>query len=129
MSKTILVIEDNEDNMALITQLLESAGYTVEKAVTGMEGFEKTLELRPDIILLDIQLPDIEGTEVLQKIRSHKEIENIAIVAVTSYAMTGDREKLLAAGCTGYIEKPIDPFRILEELELILRSKNENSYS
>jgi len=129
MSKTILVIEDNEDNMALITQLLESAGYTVEKAVTGMEGFEKTLELRPDIILLDIQLPDIEGTEVLQKIRSHKEIENVAIVAVTSYAMTGDREKLLAAGCTGYIEKPIDPFRILEELELILRSKNENSYS
>ena len=129
MSKTILVIEDNEDNMALITQLLESAGYTVEKAVTGMEGFEKTLELRPDIILLDIQLPDIEGTEVLQKIRSHKEIENVAIVAVTSYAMTWDREKLLAAGCTGYIEKPIDPFRILEELELILRSKNENSYS
>ena len=123
MSKTILVIEDNEDNMALITQLLESAGYTVAIAVTGIEGYEKTLELRPDIVLLDIQLPDIEGTEVLRKIRSNKKIEDIAIVAVTSYAMAGDRKKLLAAGCNGYIEKPIDPFRILSDLNSILEEK------
>ena len=123
MNKTILVIEDNDDNMSLITQLLESAGKTVVKATTGMEGDEKTLELRPDIVLLDIQLPDIEGTEVLQMIRSNKEVEDIAVVAVTSYAMAGDREKLMAAGCNGYIEKPIDPFRILEELEIILKEQ------
>ncbi|MBT3630245.1 MAG: response regulator [Candidatus Marinimicrobia bacterium] len=123
MNKTILVIEDNDDNMSLITQLLESAGKTVVKATTGMEGYEKTLELRPDIVLLDIQLPDIEGTEVLQMIRSNKEVEDIAVVAVTSYAMAGDREKLMAAGCNGYIEKPIDPFRILEELEIILKEQ------
>ena len=123
MNKTILGIEDNDDNMSLITQLLESAGKTVVKATTGMEGYEKTLELRPDIVLLDIQLPDIEGTEVLQMIRSNKEVEDIAVVAVTSYAMAGDREKLMAAGCNGYIEKPIDPFRILEELEIILKEQ------
>ena len=123
MNKTILVIEDNDDNMSLITQLLESAGKTVVKATTGMEGYEKTLELRPDIVLLDIQLPDIEGTEVLQMIRSNKEVEDIAVVAVTSYAMAGDREKLMAAGCNGYIKKPIDPFRILEELEIILKEQ------
>ena len=123
MNKTILVIEDNDDNMSLITQLLESAGKTVVKATTGMEGYEKTLELRPDIVLLDIQLPDIEGTEVLQMIRSNKEVEDIAVVAVTSYAMAGDREKLMAAGCNGYIENPIDPFRILEELEIILKEQ------
>ncbi len=123
MNKNILVIEDNLDNMSLITQLLESAGNTVFKAVTGMEGYEKALELRPDVILLDIQLPDIEGTEVLQMIRRNKEVEDIAIVAVTSYAMAGDREKLMAAGCNGYIEKPIDPFRIFEELETILKEQ------
>ncbi|MBC8194036.1 MAG: response regulator [FCB group bacterium] len=123
MNKTILVVEDNEDNMSLITQLLESAGNTVIEAVTGMEGYEKTLALRPDVVLLDIQLPDIEGTEVLKMIRSNKEVEDIAIVAVTSFAMAGDREKLMAAGCNGYVEKPIDPFRIIEELEIILKEQ------
>jgi two-component system, cell cycle response regulator DivK len=114
--KTALIIEDNPDNMVLITRLLEKSGYRTLKAVTGMEGFEMALQKRPDFIILDIQLPDIEGTEVLRKIRSSEIGTNIPVIAMTSYAMSGDREKLLSAGCDGYIEKPIDPERVISQI-------------
>ena len=114
--KTALIIEDNPDNMVLITRLLKKSGYRTLQAVTGMEGFEMALQERPDFIILDIQLPDIEGTEVLRKIRSSEIGVGIPVIAMTSYAMSGDREKLLSAGCDGYIEKPIDPERVISQI-------------
>jgi len=114
--KTALIIEDNPDNMVLITRFLEKFGYRTLQAVTGMEGFEMALQKRPDFIILDIQLPDIEGTEVLRKIRSSEIGTSIPVIAMTSYTMSGDREKLLSAGCDGYIEKPIDPERVISQI-------------
>ena len=118
--KTALVIEDNRDNMVLITKLLKMAGYATIEAITGRSGYEAAVNLIPDFIVLDIQLPDIEGTEVLRLIRANAQTRHIPVIAMTSYAMTGDRERLLAAGCTGYIEKPINPMRVIAQiLEII----------
>jgi two-component system, cell cycle response regulator DivK len=114
--KTALIIEDNPDNMVLISRFLEKFGYRTLQAVTGMEGFEMALQKRPDFIILDIQLPDIEGTEVLRKIRSSEIGNSIPVIAMTSYAMSGDRERLLSSGCDGYIEKPIDPERVISQI-------------
>jgi two-component system, cell cycle response regulator DivK len=115
-----LVIEDNENNMELITFILEANGYQTIKAVTGMQGFEMSIQEKPDFILLDIQLPDILGTEVLKMIRNSKKGNSTPIIAVTSFAMAGDRERLLSAGCDGYIEKPIDPMRFIEQIKNVI---------
>ena len=122
--KTALVIEDNADNMELMTLILEQNGYNVIKAETGQQGFDLALEARPDFILLDIQLPDMDGLEVLRKIRSSEIDGDIPVIAVTSYAMVGDREKMMAAGCNGYIEKPIDPEKIIGQIREILGEKS-----
>jgi CheY-like chemotaxis protein len=118
--KTALIIEDNEDNMRLITLLLEKSSYSTLQAFTGMQGYETALREKPDFIILDIQLPDIEGTEVLRKIRASAIGTSIPVIAMTSYAMSGDREKLLAAGCDGYIEKPIDPERVITQIRRVI---------
>lgn len=118
--KTVLIIEDNENNMELISFILESAGYTTLRAYTGEEGCVKAINDKPDFIILDIQLPDIDGVEVIQRIRNHKNSRDIPAIAMTSYAMSGDREKLLLSGCDGYIEKPIDPDRILYQIQNVL---------
>jgi len=115
--KTALIIEDHPDNMVLICRLLDKAGYRTLQAMTGREGFETALQKRPDFIILDIQLPDIDGTEVLKKIRESEIGNTISVIAMTSYAMSGDREKLLSAGCDGYIEKPIDPIRVISQIK------------
>jgi len=115
-----LVIEDNENNMELITFILESNGYQVIQAVNGREGFACALRDRPDFILLDIQLPDILGTEVLAMIRDSEIGTSIPIIAVTSFAMAGDQERLLTAGCDGYIEKPIDPMQFIIQIEKVI---------
>ncbi|MGH8551404.1 MAG: response regulator [Methylococcales bacterium] len=117
---SVLVIEDNEDNLELIKFILEAHGYQVRHAATGREGVEQALILPPDFILLDIQLPDIDGEEVLRRIRSKEPGRSIPVIAVTSYAMSGDRERLLAAGCNGYIEKPIDPNTIIDQVKTVL---------
>ena len=114
--KRALVIEDNENNMELITFILEANQFQTLKAATGILGVELALRERPDFIILDIQLPDIMGTEVLKRIRNSEIGAGIPIIAVTSYAMAGDREKLLDAGCDGYIEKPIDPDSIITQI-------------
>ena len=118
--KRALVIEDNVDNMVLMTRLLQKAGYETIEAETGRDGFEKALAERPDFILLDIQLPDIIGTEVLKMIRESKIGHSIPVIAITSYAMTGDKEKLLAAGCDGYIEKPVDHQKVISQIKKIV---------
>lgn len=118
--RTALVIEDNEDNQVLIVSLLQWGGYRTIARATGQSGYEAALEKHPDLILLDIQLPDINGIEVLRRIRASEINDAIPIIAMTSYAMAGDRERLMAAGCTGYIEKPIEPTRVLDQIREIL---------
>jgi CheY-like chemotaxis protein len=109
MRRKILVIEDNEQNLYLTTFILEKHGYEVIQAREGGEGIRLAGQTEPDLILLDIQLPEMDGYQVAQALRSNPALEGVPIVAVTSYAMVGDRERILAAGCAGYLEKPINP--------------------
>ena len=121
--KRVLVVEDNENNMKLICLVLEKHGYEPIKAFTGEDGVDKAIQERPDIILMDIQLPDISGIEATQRIRMEDDMQEVPIIAITSYAMSGDREKILNVGCNGYFEKPIDPLTIVEDIEKIVSSK------
>jgi CheY-like chemotaxis protein len=118
--QTALIIEDNENNMELITFILEAYGYKTLRAVTGGSGVQMALNSSPDFVLLDIQLPDMDGEEVLKTIRATESGHTLPVIAVTSYAMSGDRERLLAAGCNGYIEKPIDPLLVINQIQGIL---------
>ena len=120
MMQTALVIEDNENNMELITFILEAHGYQTLRAMTGSEGIAVALSAAPDFVLLDIQLPDMDGAEALKAIRATELGRHMPIIAVTSYAMSGDMDRLLAAGCNGYIEKPIDPLLIINQVQGIL---------
>ena len=115
--KTALIIEDNDNNLELIRFILEKAGYNTRFAMTGLEGVQQALTIPPDFIILDIQLPDINGLEVLKRIRAHPVGAVVPIIAMTSYAMAGDKEKLLEEGCTAYIEKPIDPASVVAQIE------------
>jgi two-component system, cell cycle response regulator DivK len=117
----ILVIEDNDNNMYLITFILQKMGHLVLQAVTGEQGVEAAVREVPDLILMDIQLPGIDGFEATTQIRASAAARRVPIVAITSFAMTGDRERLLAAGCNGYIEKPIDPDTIMAQISGFLR--------
>jgi two-component system, cell cycle response regulator DivK len=117
-----LLIEDNEQNRYLATFLLEKHGYSVVPASNGVTGIEFGLSFQPKGILLDIQLPGLDGYEVARALRRNASLDGVPIIAVTSYAMEGDREKAMAAGCDGYIEKPIDPETFVSEVEkLFLR--------
>jgi len=121
MSGTVLLIEDNEQNRYLTTFLLERSGYTVVVAFDGPSGIVEAARWRPDIVLLDIQLPGMDGYAVAAMLRGIEALRDTPIIAVTSYAMVGDREKALGAGCTGYIEKPINPETFVAEIEDIAK--------
>ncbi len=125
MKQKLLLIEDNEQNRYLATFLLEKAGYIVVSAIDGKSGIECAERERPDLILLDIQLPSMDGYAVAQALRSNCRLSDISIIAVTSYAMPGDREKALAAGCDGYIEKPINPETFVAEIASHLDQKRK----
>lgn len=122
MKEKILLIEDNEHNRYLLTFLLQQHGYEVVVAENGPEGIELAKRDTPLLVLLDIQLPGMDGYDVARELRRNEALREAVIVAVTSYAMPGDREKALEAGCTGYIEKPIDPERFVTDMELIVRT-------
>ncbi|MBP7677420.1 MAG: response regulator [Thermoanaerobaculia bacterium] len=117
MSGTVLVVEDNEQNLYLVRFLLEGAGWTVVAAPDGPRALEEARSGRFELVLLDIQLPGMDGHAVARELRRIPALDGVPIVAVTSYAMLGDRERCLEAGCTGYIEKPINPDTFLEEVE------------
>lgn len=121
MKPEILVIEDNEQNRYLVTFILEKHGYQVVQARDGREGVELAERAKPALILLDIQLPGMDGYTVARELRNNPAFAEVPIVAVTSYAMAGDRERILAAGCNGYIEKPINPETFMDEVEQHLR--------
>ena len=127
MSIRTLIIEDNENNMYLTSFLLENSGHRVIQAFDGHKGVELARESIPDLILLDIQLPKMNGYEVARQLRSDPALVSIPIVAITSYAMPGDREKALEAGCNGYIKKPIDPDTFIAEIESFLTTDEDNS--
>ena len=117
MKSRILVIEDNEQNLYLVKFILEKNGYEVCEARDGREGIEMAEKIKPDLILLDIQLPVMDGYAVARTLRTKPDLAKVPIVAVTSYAMAGDREKTIAAGCNGYIEKPINPDIFMQQVE------------
>lgn len=116
MNNRLLIIEDNEQNMYLMRFLLEKSGFTVIGAENGRKGIEMALQCKPLAILLDIQLPEMNGYEVAAELKKHRDLDEAPIIAVTSYAMVGDREQILAAGATGYIEKPINPETFVAEI-------------
>jgi len=121
MNAKILLIEDNEQNRYLTTFLLEARGHEVVHAKHGRDGIELAKQHSPALILLDIQLPEMDGYAVARALRAIPALMQVPIVAVTSYAMAGDREKALAAGCNGYLEKPIDPDTFGPVVESFLR--------
>jgi len=127
LKQKILIIEDNDQNLYLATFLLEKGGYQTYAARTGVEGIDLAAKVRPDQILLDIQLPCMDGFEVLDRLRKIPELDGVPITAVTSHAMVGDRERCLAAGCNGYIEKPIDPDTFLKDVESYFSAPNNPS--
>ena len=122
MTPTILLIEDNEQNRYLATFLLEQHGYKVVHAFDGRNGIELARGLAPHLVVLDIQLPMMNGYEVARALRAIETLRDTPIIAVTSHAMVGDREKALAAGCNGYIEKPINPETFVTEVTSFARS-------
>jgi two-component system, cell cycle response regulator DivK len=116
----VLVIEDNEQNLYLTRYLLQAHGYPCVEARDGPAGIALAKSASPRAILLDIQLPEMNGYEVAKELRKQDSLRNVPIIAVTSHAMVGDRERTLAAGCDGYIEKPINPETFISEVEEFL---------
>jgi CheY-like chemotaxis protein len=125
--KKVLVVEDNRDNLRLITYALERHGYEVIAAETGVRGVELAISEHPLFIVMDIDLPDIDGYEATRRIRASEANGNIPIIAITSYAMAGDMDRILAVGCTGYFEKPIDPLTIIDKIHALLERERHLS--
>ncbi len=123
----ILLIEDSAVNRDLIEFLLSSQGYQVLEAGTAQEAFEILKTERPDLILMDIQLPGMDGLEATKKLKGDPATQDIPVVAVTSYAMKGDRKQALAAGCVGYVTKPIDKTTFLQQVATHLANKSKVS--
>ena len=122
--KTILVVEDNELNMKLVKGLIKIGKYRMLEAIDAESGIEQIREQRPDLVLMDIQLPGMDGLSATKIIKEDPSLKDIPIVALTSYAMQGDEEKALEAGCTGYIAKPIDTRKFLETISKYLTDDN-----
>jgi len=123
MKPTLLLIEDNEQNLYLAKFLLEQNGFSVVPARSGPEGIELAGRILPDLVILDIQLPQMNGYAVARELRRNPALKDVPIVAVTSYAMVGDRERTLEAGCNAYIEKPINPDTFRSQIEEYLKAR------
>ena len=120
MSKRILIVEDQEDNRTILRDVLSTVGYELIEALNGEDGVKLAQNERPDLILMDIQLPKMDGYEATQQIKSIAELKTIPIIAVTSYALSGDEAKARAAGCDGYIAKPFSPRELLAKVRKFL---------
>jgi len=123
--KLALVIEDNRDNLRLISYALNRGGYEVISAETGEAGVELALKENPSFVIVDINLPGIDGFEVMQRIRQAETSRTVPIIAITSHAMFGDREKIIASGCNSYFEKPIDPLTIMDKIHEIINGADK----
>jgi len=118
--KKILIVEDDEKSLYLARFILEKEGYEVIEARDGLEALGKTSRETPDLILMDMQLPKLDGYEATRRIKANEKSNKLPVIALTAYAMKGDREKALDAGCSGHIEKPIDPASFAEEVKKYL---------
>ena len=116
MSKCILVVEDQEDNRRILRDLLGNAGYELIEAESGEDALSAVITRRPDLILMDIQLPVMDGYQATRRIKSNPDMKEIPVIAVTSYALAGDDAKALAAGCSCYIAKPYSPRALLAKV-------------
>ena len=120
MAKTVLIVEDNVLNMKLFNDLLEAHGYSTLKTADGIEALELTRQHRPDLILMDIQLPEVSGLDVTRWIKEDDSISHIPVIAVTAFAMKGDEERMLRGGCEAYLSKPISVAKFLETVRAYL---------
>ena len=123
MPARILAVDDVSHNLDLMTYLLQASGHEVIGASDGGEALRLAHHHRPDLIVLDVQLPDLDGYEVLSRLRADPELARVPVVAVTAYAMVGDRDEALAAGFDGYLAKPIDPTTLVDTLDAYLPPK------
>jgi len=120
VKKKVLVIEDDEKNLRLMEDLLEFNGYIVIKAMDGKQGVDSVRTEKPDLILMDIQMPVMDGMEATKILKGDEETRDIPIIALTSYAMQGDEQRIRESGCDGYMTKPIDVKHFLKEVDQIL---------
>jgi len=120
----ILLIEDNEMNRDMLSRRLERKGYETIIAVDGQEGVEKTESEKPDLVLMDMSLPVLDGWEATRKLKSNSVTQNIPIIGLSAHAMSGDREKAIEAGCDDYDTKPVELPRLLEKIETLLNSQS-----
>ncbi|MGA7403093.1 MAG: response regulator [Candidatus Sulfotelmatobacter sp.] len=123
----ILVAEDNAVNRELLRELLELRGYTVLEACDGQEALETIEQTHPELLLLDIGMPVLDGFAVVRKIRENPSLAGLPVVAVTAYAMRGDRERILSSGFDGYLSKPVDPSSLTKELDRLLTKRDTQS--
>jgi two-component system, cell cycle response regulator DivK len=120
MAKTVLVVEDNELNMKLFHDLLEASGYNILQTRNGLEAIDIAREHRPDLILMDIQLPEVSGLEVTKWIKEDDDLRSIPVIAVTAFAMKGDEERIRQGGCEAYLSKPISVATFLSTVKTYL---------
>ncbi len=127
MAGKVLIVEDNAQNMKVMTMTLRASGYTLVQAQDGEEALEKVRSEKPDLIIMDMRLPKIDGVEATKRIREMPEFKSVPIIAVTAYAMKGDKEKFLDAGCDAYLSKPINTRQLPGVVaEMINGHKSEN---
>jgi two-component system cell cycle response regulator DivK len=120
MKKTVLIVEDNDLNMKLFNDLLEAHGYATLKTADGIEAIELARKHKPDLILMDIQLPEVSGLEVTKWIKEDENLKSIPVIAVTAFAMKGDEERIRQGGCEAYLSKPISVSKFLETVRAYL---------
>jgi two-component system cell cycle response regulator DivK len=128
LPKKILVVDDNQDSRELVVKVLKNKGYEMVEAVDGEEAIEKVIAERPDLILLDISIPKLNGYEVTLKLKNMEEFKDIPVVALTAHAMKGDRMKALEAGCEGYITKPINVRELPAQVKSFIKGRWESIY-
>ena len=115
--KTVLLVEDNEDNLVVYRTILDHVGYNVLEARDGEEGVNRARQEHPDLILMDISIPKIDGWEATRRLKADEATRDIPIIALTAHALEEDRERAIAAGCDGYLAKPVEPRRVVEEVQ------------
>ena len=120
MSKTVMIVEDNELNMKLFRDLIEAHGYRTVQTRSGLTAMDLAREERPDLILMDIQLPEISGLDVTRQLKADEELRGIPVIAVTAFAMKGDEERIREGGCEAYISKPISVTRFIDTIKTFL---------
>lgn len=126
MPRKILIVEDNHDNRELVVKVLKNKGYITAEAIDGEEALEKAVSEKPDLILLDISLPKLDGYEVVKRLKCIEEFRDTPVVAFTAHAMKGDREKVIVAGFEGYISKPVNIRELPDQIRSFIRGKRES---